>query len=178
MTPLEWRTGGRTYTARLPRTDKPGSNMGRTFSYVPPANTGMSAVQWHMFGLRKTTATRRYTTAVATAAPARTGLISAAKSRRAQLGVQAGSMKEPAMVKTVNLSCSSDTDAALGLATADRQSAGLVGNQVAPRLLLTDCREEAPVGVDAAVPVAGENALQGSVAQMQESSPQVQCVLS
>ncbi len=178
MTPLEWRTGGRTYTARWPHTDKPGSSMGSTFSYMPPANTGMSAVQWHMFGLRKTTATGRYTTAVATAAPARSGLICAAKSRRAQPEARAPSLKGPAMVNTVNVSCSSDTDAALGLATADKQRAGLVGNQTDPRHPLTDCREEGPVGVDAAVPVASGNALEGAAAQMQESSPQVQCMLS
>lgn len=178
MTPLEWRTGGRTYTARWSHTDKPGSNIGSTFSYMPPANTGMSAVQWHMFGLRKTTAIGRYTMAVATAAPARSGLISAVKSRRAQPEARAPSLKGPAMVNTVNLSCSSDTDAAVGLAAADRQRAGLVGNQTAPRILLTGCRVEAPVGVDAIVPVAGVDTLQGSAAQMQDSSPQVQCMLS
>ena len=82
------------------------------------------------------------------------------------------------MVNTYSLSCSSDTDAGLGLATADKQRAGLVGNQIAPRLPLTDYREEAPVGVDTAVPVASGNALEGAAAQMQDSSPQVQCLLS
>lgn len=178
MTPLEWRTGSRTYTARWPRTDWPGSSMGSTFSSMPPANTGMSAVQWHMFGLRKTTAPGGYTTAVATAAPARSGLISSARSRRAQPGMRAPSVKGSAMVNTYSLSCSSDTDAGLGLATADKQRAGLVGNQIAPRLPLTDYREEAPVGVDTAVPVASGNALEGAAAQMQDSSPQVQCLLS
>ncbi|DBB08895.1 TPA: hypothetical protein ACH3X3_007538 [Trebouxia sp. C0006] len=173
MTPVEWRTGSRTYTARWPRTDKPGSSMGSTFSSMPPANTGMSAVQWHMFGLRKTTAPGGYTTAVATAAPARSGLISSARSRRAQPGMRAPSVKGSAMVNTYSLSCSSDTDAGLGLATADKQRAGLVGNQIAPRLPLTDYREEAPVGVDTAVPVASGNALEGAAAHMQDSSPQI-----
>lgn len=150
MTPLEWRTSGRTYTARWPRTDKSGSSMGSTFSSMPPANTHMSTVQWHMFGLRKTTATSCYTTAVATAGPARSGLISAARSRRVQPGTRTPSVKEPAMVNLVNVSCSPDTDAALGLATADRQRTGVVGNKIAPCVPLTHCREEAPVGVDAA----------------------------
>ncbi len=131
MTPLEWRTGGRTYTARWPHTDKPGSGMGSSFSYVPPAHTGMSAVQWHMsFRPHRTTATSRHSTAVATAASARSELVSAAKSRQAQPGPRAPSMKEPAMVNTFNLSCSSDTDAAVGLATADKQRAGLVGTRL------------------------------------------------
>ena len=152
--------------------------MGSTFTYVPPAHTGMSAVQWHMFGLRRTTATSRHSTAVATAAPARFELISAAKSRQAQLGARAPSVKEPAMVNTFNLSCSSDTDAAVGLATADKQRAGLVGNQTAPRMLLTDCCEAIPVGVNAAVPVAAVDKLKGTAAQMQESSQQVKCMHS
>ena len=179
MTPLEWRTGGRTYTARWPQTDKPGSSMGRTFTYVPPANTGMSAVQWHMFGLRKTSATSCLSTAVATAASARSELISAAKSRQAQPGPPARSMKEPATVNTINLSCSSHAEATVGLATADKRRTGLLGNQTAPRMLLTDCCDRASVGVHAAVPVAGDgDKLEGTAAQMQASSQQVHCLLS
>ena len=179
MTPLEWRTGGRTYTARWPQTDKPGSSMGRTFTYVPPANTGMSAVRWHMFGLRKTAATSRLSTAVATAASARSELISAAKSHQAQPGPPARSMKEPATVNTINLSCSSHAEATVGLPTADKQRTGLLGNQTAPRMLLTDCCDKAPVGVHAAVPVAGDgDKLEGAAAQMQASSQQVHCLLS
>ena len=78
---------------------------------------------------------RCYTTAVATAAPARSGLICAAKSRRAQPEARAPSLKGPAMVNTVNVSCSSDTDAALGLATADKQRAGLVGTRLIHAIL-------------------------------------------
>jgi len=179
MTPLEWRTGGRTYTARWPSTDKPASGMGGSSRFVPPAHTAMSAVQWHMsFRLLRTTATSRHSTAVATAASARSELVSALQSRQAQPGARARSVKAPATVHIFNLSCSSDTDAAVRLATADKQRTRLVGDQTAPRMLLTDCCEAVPVGDNGAVPVAGVDALEGTAAQMLESSQQVQCLLS
>ncbi|KAL0023836.1 hypothetical protein WJX77_010158 [Trebouxia sp. C0004] len=151
MTPLEWRTGGRTYTARWPHTDKPGSSMGSTF---------------------QTTATSRHSTAVATAASARSKLASAAKIRQAQLGAPARSVKAPAMVNSFNLSCSADTNVAVRLASADKQRTGPRGGQAPPCLVHTDCFED-PVGVHATVPVAGGDALEGTAAQMQESSHQV-----
>ena len=178
MTPLEWRTGGRTYTARWPSTDKPASGMGGSSRFVPPAHTAMSAVQWHTsFRLLRTTVTSRHSTAVATAASARSELVSAAQSRQAQPGARARSVKAPATVHIFNLSCSSDTDAAVRLATADKQRTCLVDDQTAPRMLLTDCCEAVPVGDNGAVPVAGVDALEGT-AQMLESSQQVQCLLS
>lgn len=153
--------------------------MASTFSYVPPAHTGMSAVQWHItFRQRRTTATSRLTTAVAPAASAGPEMVSAAKSRQAQAGPRVPPVKGPAMVNTFNLSCSSDTDVAVGLAIADKQRAGLVGDQTAPRMLFTDRREEVSTGVDAAVPVAGGDSLEVPAAQMQESSQQVLCPLS
>ncbi|KAL0031892.1 hypothetical protein WJX79_003802 [Trebouxia sp. C0005] len=163
-----------TYTARWPHSDKPGGSMASTFSYVPPAHTGMSAVQWHItFRQRRTTATSRLTTAVAPAASAGPEMVSAAKSRQAQAGPRVPPVKGPAMVNTFNLSCSSDTDVAVGLAIADKQRAGLVGDQTAPRMLFTDRREEVSTGVDAAVPVAGGDSLEVPAAQMQESSQQI-----
>jgi len=86
-------------------------------------------------------------------------------------------VKAPATVHIFNLSCSSDTDAAVRLATADKQRTCLVDDQTAPRMLLTDCCEAVPVGDNGAVPVAGVDALEGT-AQMLESSQQVQCLLS